>query len=311
MIARSIPARETGLIIPYNAQNSQKPPAPLRCAARLLRNLRMSALRRYLLPLFIAALLPALAARAQDKPIAPDKAAAHMTLPDGFRATLFAGEPDVVQPIALTIDDRGRLWVVECFSYPNWQRSGEGKDRILIFEDRNGNGHFDTCKVFCGQGHQPLRHRSSASAASGCAPRRTCCSSPTATATTSPPARPRWCWTAGTSKAKHNVFNSLTWGPDGWLYGCNGILSNSHVGKPGTPDDQRVPLNCGVWRYHPTRKVVRGRRPGHHQPVGPRLRRLRRDVHHQLRHQAPLARHARGPLPAHVRPGPEPQPATA
>ena len=55
-------------------------------------------------------------------------------------------------------------------------------------------------------------------------------------------------------KAKHNVFNQLVWGPDGWLYGCNGILSNSRVGKPGTPDAERVAFNCGVWRYHPIKK---------------------------------------------------------
>src|SRR6185436_18290642 len=54
-------------------------------------------------------------------------------------------------------------------------------------------------------------------------------------------------------KARHNVVNGLHWGPDGWLYGCNGILSNSKVGKPGTPEDQRVRMNCGVWRMHPTR----------------------------------------------------------
>ncbi len=56
-------------------------------------------------------------------------------------------------------------------------------------------------------------------------------------------------------KAKHNVFNSLTWGPDGWLYGCNGISSNSLLGKPGTPAKDRTPMNCGVWRFHPTRKT--------------------------------------------------------
>jgi hypothetical protein len=56
-------------------------------------------------------------------------------------------------------------------------------------------------------------------------------------------------------KAGHNVFNGLTWGPDGWLYGLNGIQSNSLVGRPGTPYDQRIAFNCGVWRWHPTRHV--------------------------------------------------------
>src|SRR5690606_18827930 len=52
---------------------------------------------------------------------------------------------------------------------------------------------------------------------------------------------------------KHNVFNGLAWGPDGFLYGCNGIQSKSAVGKPGTPDAERIKFDCGVWRYHPTR----------------------------------------------------------
>jgi putative membrane-bound dehydrogenase-like protein len=55
--------------------------------------------------------------------------------------------------------------------------------------------------------------------------------------------------------AKHNVFNSLIWGPDGWLYGCNGIQTKSRVGKPGTADKDRIPFDCGVWKFHPTRKV--------------------------------------------------------
>ncbi|MCA9072116.1 MAG: hypothetical protein KDA84_24475, partial [Planctomycetaceae bacterium] len=48
-----------------------------------------------------------------------------------------------------------------------------------------------------------------------------------------------------------NIYNGLTWGPDGWLYGCHGIVANSYVGKPGTPKDERTPMNCGVWRVHP------------------------------------------------------------
>src|SRR5262249_7766723 len=50
--------------------------------------------------------------------LSPADAAAAMTVPDGFSVKLFAGEPDVVQPIAFTFDDRGRLWVVEAYSYP-------------------------------------------------------------------------------------------------------------------------------------------------------------------------------------------------
>src|SRR5262245_15166508 len=57
-----------------------------------------------------------------DKPLPPAQAAGNMTLPEGFHATLFAVEPDVVQPIAMTTDDRGRLWVVECLSYPTWAK---------------------------------------------------------------------------------------------------------------------------------------------------------------------------------------------
>ncbi|MEZ5387480.1 MAG: HEAT repeat domain-containing protein, partial [Prosthecobacter sp.] len=51
----------------------------------------------------------------------------------------------------------------------------------------------------------------------------------------------------------HETLNSFIWGPDGWLYGCHGVFTHSLVGKPGAPDDQRQPINAGVWRYHPVR----------------------------------------------------------
>src|SRR5947209_2301612 len=53
----------------------------------------------------------------------------------------------------------------------------------------------------------------------------------------------------------HETLNTFSWGPDGWLYGCHGVFTHSRVGKPGTPDAQRVPINAGVWRYPPTRHV--------------------------------------------------------
>ncbi len=86
---------------------------------------------------------------AQNAPVPARDAASKMTLPEGFKVTLFAGEPDVVQPIAFAFDDRGRLWVVECLSYPEWKR---GDDRVLIFEDKDNDGHFDTKKVFLDKG---------------------------------------------------------------------------------------------------------------------------------------------------------------
>ncbi|MFP6888103.1 MAG: PVC-type heme-binding CxxCH protein, partial [Opitutales bacterium] len=60
-------------------------------------------------------------------------------------------------------------------------------------------------------------------------------------------------WHSG--RVRHNIANGLKWGPDGWLYGRHGIQDTSKVGKPGTPDEQRVELRCCMWRYHPTRHV--------------------------------------------------------
>ena len=79
---------------------------------------------RCLLPLIL--LFAPLNTRAADLPVPAKEAAAKMTLPKGFHATLFAGEPDVVQPIAFTFDTRGRMWVVECLSYPKWSQDGKG-----------------------------------------------------------------------------------------------------------------------------------------------------------------------------------------
>src|SRR3954447_21933633 len=107
------------------------------------------------LPAFLPALAVLLAASyatAQDRPLPPAEAAARLIVPDGFQATLFAGEPDVVQPIAMTTDPRGRLWVVECLSYPDWTTNKFGKDRISIFEDTDGDGHFDSKKIFWDKG---------------------------------------------------------------------------------------------------------------------------------------------------------------
>ncbi len=80
--------------------------------------------------------------------LSPQEAAAAMTVPDGFKVRLSAGEPLVHQPIAFTIDSRGRLWVAEAHTYPNRAKDGEGKDKIIILEDTDGDGTFENRKVF-------------------------------------------------------------------------------------------------------------------------------------------------------------------
>jgi putative membrane-bound dehydrogenase-like protein len=183
-------------------------------------------------------------------PVPAAEAAKRMTLPEGFSATLFAAEPDVVQPIAFTIDPRGRLWVAECYSYPNWQP--QGRDRILIFEDTDGDGHFDRRTVFWDKGANISGLTLGFGGVWVCAIPNLLFI-PDRNGDDVPDGDPIVKLDGWDLKAQHNVFNALNWGPDGWLYGCNGILSNSRVGAPGTPDAQRVAMNCGVWRLHPTR----------------------------------------------------------
>ncbi|MEK6260539.1 MAG: PVC-type heme-binding CxxCH protein [Planctomycetota bacterium] len=203
----------------------------------------------------LTVLITSLASQALAQgPLPPKEAAASIKLPPGFKATLFAGEPDIVQPMSMTFDDRGRLWVVECRSYPKWLPAGtkEGTDRILILEDADNDGTFDKKTVFFDKG---VNFSSVEYGFGGVFV--TAIPSlvfiPDANGDDVPDGPAQVLIDGFDLTARHNVANSLTWGPDGWLYGCNGILSNSKIGKPGTPDEQRVPMNCGIWRFHPVR----------------------------------------------------------
>jgi len=190
---------------------------------------------------------------AADLPVPPKDAAAKMTVPPGFHVTLCASEPQVVQPIAFTFDDRGRMWVVECMMYPKWSQDGKGgKDRVIILESTKNDGVFDKKTVFLDDGV----NLSGIELGFGGV---YLCSSPNfifiPIKDDKPAGKPvvlldGW----NIKEAKHNIFNSLIWGPDGWLYGCNGIQTKSKIGAPGTPADKRIFFDCGVWRFHPTKK---------------------------------------------------------
>jgi putative membrane-bound dehydrogenase-like protein len=188
-------------------------------------------------------------------PLTPKQALAALELPKGFKATLFAAEPDVRQPIALATDSRGRLWVAENYTYAERERNFDDRfrDRIVILEDIDHDGSFDKRTVFWDEG----RRLTSVEIGHGGvwvldAPNLLFI--PDRDGDDKPDGKPvvmldGW----NDSGVRHNIVNGLRWGPDGWLYGRHGILATSPVGPPGASPDQRTKINCGIWRFHPTR----------------------------------------------------------
>src|SRR6185369_5473792 len=180
-------------------------------------------------------------------------AAQAMTVPAGFHVDVIAAEPDVHQPIAMAIDGRGRIWVVEAVSYPWRQKEGEGKDDIVVFEDRDGDGKFETRTVFAD--HLNLVSGIEVGFGGvfvGAAPYLEFI--PDRNDDLRPDGTPEILLDGFGYEDTHETLNAFNWGPDGWLYGCHGVFTHSRVGKPGTPDDQRIPMNAAIWRYQPQRQ---------------------------------------------------------
>src|SRR5262245_44353406 len=70
-------------------------------------------------------------APASNPTLAPEETQRKFKVPPGFEVRLFASEPEVVNPVAMTWDERGRLWVLELYEYPRGAKKGEkGRDRI-------------------------------------------------------------------------------------------------------------------------------------------------------------------------------------
>lgn len=188
-----------------------------------------------------------------------------MTFMPGFRAQLVACEPMVRQPVAIEFDDRGRLWVVQYLQYPNPEglkrvtvdrysrtqydripdpppRGPRGNDVITILEDKDGDGRMDASHNFVeglnlctgiafGYGgvfviqvpyllFYPDKNRDDI-----------------------PDGDPEVLLTGFGMEDAHSVANSLTWGPDGWLYGLQGSTVTAHING--------IEFQQGVWRYHP------------------------------------------------------------
>ena len=193
----------------------------------------------------------------KDKLSTPAEALKSIKLPPGFKAQMFAHEPEVIQPVNMTFDSRGRLWISECLTYAESKTNFDLtlKDRIVILEDTDNDGVHDKRTVFWDQGH----HLTSALPGFGgvwvlCAPNLLFI--PDRNGDDKPDGEPEIILNGfDNNSIRHNIVNGLAWGPDGWLYGRHGITTTSFVGTPDTPASKRIPINCGVWRYHPTKKI--------------------------------------------------------
>jgi putative membrane-bound dehydrogenase-like protein len=184
----------------------------------------------------------------QDAPpgpaLSPAEAVAKMTVPEGFTVEVVAAEPQIMNPVAMTFDERGRIWVTESFEYPR-REPGPGRDRIKILEDTDRDGSVDKVTIFA----EGLNIPSGIAVGHG------------------------GVWVAnspdilflqdtdGDDKADkqevvvtgfgrddtHELPNSLTWGPDGWLYGLNGVFNPAKVEHKG----KTYEFTCALFRIHP------------------------------------------------------------
>jgi putative membrane-bound dehydrogenase-like protein len=180
--------------------------------------------------------------------LSPTEALKHFQVPEGFRVELVAAEPELVNPVAMAFDDRGRIFVTESFEYPR-REAGPGRDRIKILEDQDGDGRVDSVKIFA----EGLNIPSGIAIGHG------------------------GVWVANAPDLlfledtdhddradrqtvvvtgfgrfdTHELPNALTWGPDGCLYGLNGVFNPSRVEQDGRVYD----FTCAMFRIEPrTRK---------------------------------------------------------
>ncbi|NND95948.1 MAG: c-type cytochrome [Pirellulaceae bacterium] len=206
----------------------------------------------------------------EDTWMSADDAAANFKLPEGFRASVFAAEPDVQNPIAMTWDGKGRLWVAENYTYAErGQRFQlDLRDRVLIFDNTTGE-QFKKRTVFTdnvqmltgievGRGGVWLM----------CPPKLIFIADEDQNDVPDGPGEVVLDGFTVAEANYHNFANGLKFGPDGWLYGRCGGSCPGRIGVPGTPDQRRLALEGGIWRYHPKRKTVEVLTSGTTNPWG-------------------------------------------
>ncbi len=209
-------------------------------------------------------------------PLSVDQAAAAFEVPDNLQIDLALSEPEIAQPLFMTWDERGRLWVMEFRQYPEpaglkmlsrdvYLRSvydkvpqppphgARGRDRISIHEDTNGDGSLDRHTTFV----DGLSIATSMAIGRG------------GVYVTNPPyllfypdvdgddvpdGDPQVLLEGFGIEDSHSVINSMRFGPDGWLYGCQGSTVTGQVREPGAKTPPIRTSGQQIWRYHPEQK---------------------------------------------------------
>lgn len=177
-----------------------------------------------------------------NHPYSPAEALARMTVPDGFTVELVASEPDVVNPIAMTFDDRGRIWITESVEYPR-KPAGRGRDRIKILEDTTGDGRADKVTVFA----DGLNIPSGIAVGYGGV---WVINAPDLLFMKEKDGREisREVVVTGFGRTDtHELPSCLTWGPDGFLYGLNGVFNHCQITSAG----RDYKFNCALYRIDP------------------------------------------------------------
>jgi putative heme-binding domain-containing protein len=209
-------------------------------------------------------------------PLSVKDALTKFTTPDDLAIDPVLSEPQISQPVHLGFDERGRLWVMEYRQYPfpaGLKQLGHdrfwrvvydrvpppppnhfvGKDRITIHEDTQGNGTFDKHTTFI----------DGLNIATSCARGRGgvyvlnppyLLFYPSKNGDT-PDGPPEVLLEGFGIEDTHSCANSLTWGPDGWLYAAQGSTVSGAVKRYGSKDQPVHSMGQLIWRFHPERKV--------------------------------------------------------
>jgi putative membrane-bound dehydrogenase-like protein len=181
-------------------------------------------------------------------PLSPAEAIKKMQVPPGFHVELVAAEPDLVNPVAMTFDEKGRIWITESIEYPR-HSAGPGKDRVKLFESTKGDGKYDKVTTVI----EGLNIPSGIAVGHGgvwVANSPDILFYPFVDRDTPKLGKPQVVVTGFGRSDTHEVPNSLTWGPDGYLYGLNGVFNPSVVKQDG----KEWRFTCAMFRIHPRTK---------------------------------------------------------